>query len=93
MEKILRHQSREEKSYHPAKHLFFIEVATPKNFHPINSIDIIHVEAIAIFTFQSNYHPVKLQKRQGISSCIPEKIMIRFNHWESFAPTHDFLFN
>ncbi|MDY7005751.1 MAG: hypothetical protein SWX82_17950 [Cyanobacteriota bacterium] len=62
MEKILRHQSREEKSYHPAKHLFFIEVATPKNFHPINSIDIIHVEAIAIFTFQSNYHPVKLQK-------------------------------
>ncbi|NEP81953.1 MAG: hypothetical protein F6K39_29665 [Okeania sp. SIO3B3] len=33
------------------------------------------------------------RKKDGIYCCIPKKIAIPYNHWESFAPTHDFLFN
>ncbi len=37
---------------------------------------------------------MKLQKkRQGISPCIPKKIVVVFYYWVSLAPKHDFLFN
>ncbi|WP_202223701.1 hypothetical protein [Okeania sp. KiyG1] len=70
------------------------EVTIAKFARPINSIDIIHVEAIAIFTTKEKLSFCEAQKkRQGISSCIPKKIMIQFNRWGLFAPIHDFLFN
>ncbi|NEQ77383.1 MAG: hypothetical protein F6K23_32860 [Okeania sp. SIO2C9] len=59
--------SKHQKNYHCVKHLEK-KVSIGKFARPINNTDIIHVEAIAIFTNPENHHPVKLKKkRQGIS--------------------------
>ncbi|MGD1716455.1 hypothetical protein [Dapis sp. BLCC M172] len=41
-------------------------------------------------------HFVELQKKSPLkrfTPCVGKKFMVQFNHWESFVPTHDFLFN
>ncbi|NEO54391.1 MAG: hypothetical protein F6K54_15645 [Okeania sp. SIO3B5] len=72
------------------------EVATGKIFTSSHSIDITHRRSESdryIHQSRKLSSCEAQKKRQGISPCILKKIVILFKHWESFAPTHDFLFN
>ena len=51
--------SKHQKIYHPVKHLDK-KVSIGKFARPINNTNIIHVEAIAIFTNPANCHFMKL---------------------------------
>ncbi|NEO56120.1 MAG: hypothetical protein F6K54_25415 [Okeania sp. SIO3B5] len=54
-----------------------------------------HAEAIAMLSSQIKISFCEAPEKtaNAFFPCILKKIVIPYNHWELFAPIHDFLFN